>query len=192
MKIIQENYGQYWAARGEGYVFDINNAHHYSDEEAWSIVKDKSWLKLLEVPQPKYEDQPGVITGGISSTKLGQFCEIEQPPRLREYTSAERKAMPVDAGDLKYFPDAHAATARVSVKGNEKHNPGEPLHWSRGKSNDHLECVVRHLLTPYEIDPESGEPHINHALWRLKAAVQINEEKRLIALGIKPLSGVVK
>lgn len=159
----------------------------------------------------KYEDQPGNVHRACRHHIDEQIggAHIELPdtvenreafraagysvhePTLREYTSAERKAMPIDAGDLKYFPDAHAATARVSVKGNEKHNPGEPLHWSRGKSNDHIECVVRHLLTPYEIDPETGEPHINHALWRLKAAVQIAEEKRLIAAGIKPLSGVV-
>lgn len=132
-------------------------------------------------PTPKFEDQTGYVSDLWPSK-----------PVLREYTSAERKAMPIDAGCLKYFPDALAAIARVSVKGNEKHNPGQPLHWSRGKSNDHAECVTRHMLTPDAIDPESGEAHRNHAGWRLLAAIQIAEEKRLLALGIKPLSGVTE
>lgn len=129
----------------------------------------------------KFEDQLGSAGYGIPAPR-------KEP--LREYTSAERKAMPIDAGCLQYFPDALAAIARVSLKGNEKHNPGEPLHWRRGKSNDHAECVTRHRLTPDAIDPESGEPHRNHAGWRLLAEIQIAEEKRLLALGIKPLSGV--
>lgn len=131
----------------------------------------------------KYDDQLGSAAYGIPAPR-------KEP--LRDYTSAERKAMPIDAGCLQYFPDALAAVARVSVKGNEKHNPGRPLHWSRDKSTDHAECVTRHRLTPDAIDPESGEPHRNHALWRLLADVQEHEEKALIARGIKPLSGVVK
>ena len=122
----------------------------------------------------KYEDQTGTVS------RL-----------LREYTSAERKGMPVIAGALQYFPDAIAAIARVSVKGNEKHNPGEPLHWSRGKSNDHLNCVGRHIMRPEVIDSDSGEIELAHGAWRALAALQLAEEKRLLAAGIKPLSGVV-
>jgi len=82
----------------------------------------------------KYEDQPHRVT-----------LDFGHGLKLREYTSAERKGMPVIAGALQYFPDAIAAISRVSVKGNEKHNPGEPLRWSRGKSNDQLNCVGRHI-----------------------------------------------
>jgi hypothetical protein len=31
---------------------------------------------------------------------------------------------------LDYFPDALAAVAQISYQGNQKHNPGEPLHWA--------------------------------------------------------------
>src|ERR1700677_2638312 len=74
-----------------------------------------------------------------------------------EKSSAERKGEPIHSGVLCYFPDALAAVSRVSKAGNDKHNPGEPLHWSRGKSNDHMDCVARHIITPDEIDPDSGE-----------------------------------
>ena|ERR1035437_9987531 len=110
--------------------------------------------------------------------------------KLREYTSAERKAMPVASGVLAYFPDALAAVARVSKKGNDKHNPGEPLHWAREKSTDHLDCAARHLLTPYVRDLDSFEYELAHAAWRLLAQLQLAEEEYLIATGIKPLSGV--
>jgi len=88
-------------------------------------------------------------------------------------TSAERKAEPIYSGVLNYFPDAIAAVSRVSKKGNDKHNPGQPLHWIRDKSNDHLDCVARHIITPMEIDPETGELHLAHAAWRILAALQI-------------------
>lgn len=92
--------------------------------------------------------------------------------------SAQRKSEPIYSGVLKYFPNAIAAVSRVSKAGNDKHNPGEPLHWSRGKSNDHLDCLVRHVITPDDIDPDSGEYHLAHAAWRVLAALQILEENR--------------
>lgn len=93
--------------------------------------------------------------------------------------SAQRKATPLFSGCIAYFPDALNAVARISKKGNDKHNPGEPLHWSRDKSFDHLDCVARHLATHDQIDPESGELHLAHMVWRGLAQLQLLEEKRL-------------
>lgn len=59
--------------------------------------------------------------------------------------SGERKNIPLRKGCLNYFPAALAGVARWSKIGNEKHNPGEPLHHARGKSMDHEDCVDRHL-----------------------------------------------
>lgn len=92
--------------------------------------------------------------------------------------SAARKASPVFSGVLNYFPDALMAVARVSKAGNDKHNPGQPLHWSREKSNDHMDCAARHMLTPYEIDPDSKEVHLANAVWRLLAELQILQEEK--------------
>lgn len=113
----------------------------------------------------------------------------ENPRPLRGYTSAERKAMPVQKLLAEYFPDAIAAVARHSLKANDKHNPGEPMHWARGKSTDHLDCAVRHLMTPDAIDADTQEIELVGATWRCLAALQLREEARLAAAGIMPLSG---
>lgn len=60
--------------------------------------------------------------------------------------SAERKGYPLFSGCLAYFPAALAGVARHSKAGNDKHNPGEPLHHARGKSMDHEDCILRHLM----------------------------------------------
>lgn len=103
---------------------------------------------------------------------------------------AARKAVPLYTGVMRYFPDALAAVAEVSKLGNDQHNPGQPLHWSRGKSNDHANCAARHSLTPADIDPESGEVEAAHGAWRALATLQLLEEKRLAAAGIMPYSGI--
>lgn len=113
------------------------------------------------------------------------------PPLLRPKTSAERKGEPVYSGALMYFPDALAAVARVSVAGNNKHNPGEPLHWARGKSMDQMDAMTRHTLTPELVDPETGEVEAAAMVWRGLAQLQLIEEKRLKAAGIMPYSGIV-
>lgn len=99
-----------------------------------------------------------------------------RPPKAKS-ESQLRKETPLCAGVLDYFPDALSAVARVSYKGNEKHNPGQPLHWSREKSSDHSDCVVRHMATRNKIDPESGETHLAHAAWRVLAELQLQQEK---------------
>jgi hypothetical protein len=49
--------------------------------------------------------------------------------------------------------------AELSRAGNEKHNPGEELHHARGKSNDHADCILRHLVDRGTVDPEDGSAH---------------------------------
>ena len=93
--------------------------------------------------------------------------------------SKSRKESPIATGCLDYFPLALAAIARLSKKGNDKHNPGQPLHWSREKSSDHADCVMRHLAERGKIDPETGELHEVAVGWRALALLQIAEEKRL-------------
>lgn len=60
--------------------------------------------------------------------------------------SNDRKEIPITSGVLRYFPAALAGVARISKAGNDKHNPGEPLHHARGKSMDHADCIMRHLM----------------------------------------------
>ena len=95
---------------------------------------------------------------------------------LEEMTSAERKASPVFSGVMNYFPDALAAVAALSKYGNDKHNPGEPLHWAREKSTDHTDCIARHLIGAGTVDPESGFLHDVGLAWRALANLQLKIE----------------
>jgi hypothetical protein len=86
--------------------------------------------------------------------------------------SSERKATPLARGLLDYFPAALAEVARVSKAGNDKHNPGEEMHHARGKSSDHADCIVRHLVDRGTIDPEDGQRHSAKVAWRALALLQ--------------------
>lgn len=86
--------------------------------------------------------------------------------------SKARKNLPMCSGVLDYFTAALAEVARVSHAGNEKHNPGEKLHWSRGKSGDHADCIMRHLAERGTVDPEDGIRHSAKVAWRALALLQ--------------------
>lgn len=109
---------------------------------------------------------------------------------MRSKTSEERKAEPILTGCLSYFPDALAAVSRLSVAGNNKHNPGEPLNWARGKSTDQLDAAIRHIISSEIVDEETGEEELVAAVWRLLAQLQLREEARLAGLGIRSYSGI--
>jgi hypothetical protein len=90
-------------------------------------------------------------------------------PVLDVYTA--RKATPVYSGVIKYFPDALQAIAQCSKAGNDQHNPGEPLHWARGKSGDELDALTRHLIDAGTIDTD-GVRHSTKVAWRALANLQ--------------------
>lgn len=83
-----------------------------------------------------------------------------------------RKEAPMFSGVLDYFPDAVFCVARLSFLGNEKHNPGEPLHWAKEKSGDEPDCVMRHLADHGVIDPDDGALHEVKLAWRGLANLQ--------------------
>lgn len=84
---------------------------------------------------------------------------------------AERKTYPVASGVLDYFPDAIAAVSHVSWQGNEQHNPGQPLHWARGKSTDEADTMLRHFLQRGSLDTD-GLRHSAKMCWRALALLQ--------------------
>lgn len=117
--------------------------------------------------------------------------------------SAARKEVPLLSGVLRYFPAALAGVARVSKSGNDKHNPGQEMHHARGKSSDHGDCIVRHLVdvqdltailerNQAELVHEAGDDAIREALklevsqlaWRALALSQELHER----LGEAPLA----
>lgn len=87
----------------------------------------------------------------------------------------ERKNAPVARGVLDYFPDALVAVAELSRIGNEQHNPGQPMHWARGKSTDHADCIVRHLIERGTVDTD-GVRHATKVAWRALALLQTEIE----------------
>lgn len=107
---------------------------------------------------------------------------------------AARKAIPVVSGCWDYFPAALAAVAELSRIGNEQHNPGEPMHHARGKSNDHADCIGRHLMDrgrSYKVVINGVEHKVRHSVavaWRALALAQEElerEEGKPLARGAK-------
>lgn len=100
-----------------------------------------------------------------------------------------RKALPIFTGFLMYFPDVPAAVADVSKKGNDQHNPGEPLHWAREKSTDQMNTAVRHMIDhgTGNLKDTDGTWHLAKAIWRLCAELQLTIEAARDAGALTPL-----
>lgn len=98
-------------------------------------------------------------------------------------SSEGRKQFPLYSGPLKYFPAALAAVAKVCKIGNDKHQPGKPLQHARGKSGDHADCILRHLIDMSEDygkgegRDENGVPQVAYIAWRALALAQEWYEK---------------
>jgi hypothetical protein len=100
-------------------------------------------------------------------------------PPFMSTDSAVRKLMPVASGVLKYFPDSQMLKAWISRVGNDKHNPGEPMHWAKGKSADEPDAEVRHMLDGFRGAPADpgleALAHLGHLAskaWRADADLQ--------------------
>src|SRR5882672_5437497 len=107
-------------------------------------------------------------------SKPTTFKEIPyagESPTLLPTDPKERKGVPIVTGVLDYFPNALAEVARVSKAGNDQHNPGQPLHWSRGKSTDHADCAGRHLIERGGRDSD-GQRHTAKLAWRALALLE--------------------
>jgi len=101
--------------------------------------------------------------------------------------SQERKNFPMLSGVLRYFPAALAGIAKISKLGNDKHNPGQPMHHARGKSTDHGDCIIRHLTDTEDllaaiergesVTPEQALVEASQLAWRALAYAQELHEK---------------
>lgn len=88
-----------------------------------------------------------------------------------------REQYPLFDGLFAYFPAALCEVARWSLAGNAKHNPGQPLHWSREKSTDHENKILRHLLDARLVNDEGFVEAVGMA-WRALALCQTILEER--------------
>lgn len=114
--------------------------------------------------------------GRVDGTHTEQCYAETTKQRPEPVTDAqERKRYPVGTGVLDYFPQALLAIAEVSRVGNDQHNPGEPLHWARGKSMDQADCLIRHFLERGTLDTD-GQRHSAKLCWRALALLQLELE----------------
>lgn len=139
-------------------------------------------------PPLKEHKSVGAATAEVIAEATGEsdaqpVTEPGAPRFIDRLDSQSRKQFPMATGFIDYFPDAMAAVSHIAWLGNEKHNPGQPLHHARGKSTDHPDCVVRHLSTRHDSDPAYHDDvlapvfHLAEAAWRAMALLQETMEK---------------
>lgn len=97
---------------------------------------------------------------------------------LNNLTAIERKERPIASGVLDYFPAALLEVANLSRIGNEQHNPGQSLHWAKGKSGDHADALLRHLIDRGSVDTD-GVRHSVKVAWRALALLQTELDKEI-------------
>lgn len=156
-----------------------------------AATEDEEFLVEFDLPFKGGHD--GAVEG-VARGKAGHCwyipaCSLARAPKSVDQQhlpsdAADRKGIPLCAGVFDYFPNALVAVAALSKKGNDQHNPGQPLHWARGKSTDHADCILRHQLDRGGIDTD-GVRHSTKVAWR--ALAQLEEE--LIKDGKKPGRG---
>lgn len=122
----------------------------------------------------------GNLPGALPNARVIKNDAPAAAPRRRliDGDSAYRKGFPLFEGLLAYFPDALAAVSEVSYKGNQKHNPGQPMHHARSKSGDHADCIMRHLSNHGGVD-EVGVRESASLAWRALALLQEELERDL-------------
>lgn len=112
----------------------------------------------------------------LGSADLFEPQETPAPANSLPEDSDLREQFPMADGLLDYFPNALAEVSKVSKIGNEKHNPGQAMHWSRGKSTDHRNKIMRHLIDAGGKD-SYGVRHSAYLAWRALANLQEELER---------------
>lgn len=137
------------------------------------ISNAKNWVEPVTIYRKLAVPQQGKLDGKLIDVPVGAPAA---PAAGFPSVAAKRKALPVTTGVLDYFPLALLAIAECSKAGNDQHNPGKPLHWSRGKSNDHADALGRHLLERGTVDTD-GIRHSAKVAWRALAILQLEIEE---------------
>lgn len=153
-------------------------------EEQLQIMSD--YDRRINPKKEKHEEHYDTYWHGPSESRP----QAETSGMTLPLDSEERKQYPLYRGCLKYFPAALAGVAKTSKLGNDKHNPGQELHHARGKSSDHGDCIIRHLmdvsdllarpnatLDQVEATREQVLLEVNQMVWRALAFSQELHEK---------------
>ncbi len=105
------------------------------------------------------------------STKVARLALADLQKEIEEAEGRPAFNLPANPGLFDFVPDALAAIAHLSKIGNDQHNPGQPLHWARGKSSDEADTIIRHLVDRGKIDKD-GVRHSTKVGWRALANLQ--------------------
>lgn len=150
-------------------------------EFGYALARGKQ-VALIGDRENVFHDHPSVLTYPSLEIWIDETAQVQHVRhtirRPLPHDSAGRKQVPMATGLLDYFPDALAEVSHVSYTGNQKHNPGEPTHWARGKSMDHADCIARHLTERGSIDAD-GTRHSAQLAWRALALLQQELEAEL-------------
>lgn len=153
----------------------MRHDHSWEKTDHWDIA---GWMTSEKRAEWQQEEANKFAAQFSTAVEHAIVAETENVIKDRIGDAADRKAVPLFAGVLAYFPDAFVELARLSKIGNDQHNPGEPLHWARGKSGDELDALTRHLLDAGSIDTD-GVRHSTKLLWRAAANLQKELERDL-------------
>lgn len=141
-------------------------------KEMTDMVKGKSY------PFPTFPTIPAddlCLTPYDAQADMAEELSVE-PEHVQEPDKhAQRKGQPIFSGCLMYFPDALLAIGECSRIANEQHNAGEPMHWSREKSADHPDALLRHLIDAGTMD-DDNILHSTKVAWRALAMLQLELE----------------
>lgn len=182
----------------------VSNSHDPRTEEEKSGIQERPKIPQSLMTETQKKADAGFamytekVAAGISRAQDAavKWTPVQEPPNGKFYDtsghwyeddpeatstdpvedlSRSRKDSPVCTGLLDYFPLAMMEIAKVSKISGQKHHPGEKMHWERGKSTDHEDCLVRHLLERGGRDGD-GQRHTAKVAWRALALLQLEIE----------------
>lgn len=185
MSDIRHSLGCVMFGDRQGCSICLENFEARHRDEEWSkaalslpdldaLKRNRDWAARTGYPGPWFCTR---CSAKLASLEAPHVCAFSPPPELidRIGDAAARKAAPLCSGVLDYFSDALLAVAEVSRVGNDQHNPGEPLGWTRGKSDDHADSALRHFIDRGTTDSD-GVGHTAKAAWRILALLQLEIE----------------
>lgn len=123
-----------------------------------------------------FTDDLPAYTFAKSEIALAETQAVKPPTERVIPDDDKREDYPLFDVLFGYFPAAMCELSRWAKVGNDKHNPGEPLHWAREKSTDHVNKIARHLMD-YDQKDRNGFYEAIPLLWRAAALAQELLEK---------------
>ena len=155
----------------------------YSKEHL-DLLEENDRMHHCGIPRDAQDQIDAAFDRGLAqafANPAHASVRLSDEPMTLPNDSNARKDMPIGTGVIDYFPRALAEISKLSKAGNDKHNPGQPLHWSKEKSTDHANCIIRHFIDRGKIDPDSNLLHDVGLAWRALANLEVTLE----ALAIK-------